>query len=360
MNAPSHKQEAPYRLHRAALQPLLGEACYGLAAKVINKEGEAGLLKFLQEQGLAPMWANALEQGGQSTFSSDFFDALHQYRMTATGEYLIQRNRLKDLRKVLDGEAIPHVVYKGVAIRERFYQEPSLRPAVDIDVLVDQRDRTKAAKALHKAGFLFQGKAENISHEASLIKGKCVIDLHWHILRPGRTRRPMSRTLIETRQDYGTHWGLSDEASFFVILVHPVFVRYSTTPLSSLMRLIDLLNLIEMDGWVWEKTLSLLDLAGLKTAAWITLRWLQLLTGRSIEEEKLREVAPGKVRQFYLNVWLEKNLATRLLEKPALVQTAFTLFAQDRPSDALRAIRLKKQAEKTAYEDLVNMESSLA
>jgi hypothetical protein len=40
----------------------------------------------------------------------------------------------------------------------------------------------------------------------------------------------MTNTLLEARQDFGSHWGMSDEGSLFMMLVHPVFTKYSTTP----------------------------------------------------------------------------------------------------------------------------------
>jgi hypothetical protein len=110
----------------------------------------------------------------------------------------------------------------------------------------------------------------------------------------------------------------------------------------------------------WEKTIELLEVAGLKTAAWITLRWVRLVTGSGPAQTVTEGLAPGKLRQKYLNWWLERNLATRLLDKPGLVQLGFTLPAHDKPKDALRAIRLKRQADRSAVEELQAIESKLA
>jgi Uncharacterised nucleotidyltransferase len=349
----------PLELHRAVLQPMLQAGCFDLVVRFLQHGDESTLLSFLHQQGLAPLWAQTLEKANTTSFSSEFFSSLHQARLQATGIYLIQTNQMENVRSILDSKKVEHVVYKGADIRERYYPEPALRPAVDIDVLIDQKDKERAIVALHDAGFSFHGKPENISHEASLVKGKTSVDLHWDILRPGRTRTPMSQALLESRQKFGSHWGLSDEANLFVMLVHPVFVRYSTTPLASLVRTVDLYRLMTEKSPAWAKTIELLDMAGLKTAAWITLRWLQLLTGHGPEKELWRELAPGKLRQNYLNWWLEKDIATRLMEKPAMVQFGFTLPAHDKVTGAMRAVLIKSRAEKSANEDLKKIESSL-
>jgi hypothetical protein len=354
----------PYRLHRIALAPLLPEttqqdienACMQ-AASVDEEE----FLGFLVEQGLAAMWDKALEMtDAANRLSPHLRNTLHKVRLQTTGTYLIHKNKLKLIREILDGAGIPHVVYKGADTRERYYSEPSLRPAVDIDLLVAKDQRITAIKAFRERGFDFHATVENISHEANLVKGATSIDLHWDIMRPGRTRRPIINTLLNTREDQGSHWGMSDEGNLFVMLVHPVFTKYSTTPQATLTRTVDLAKVLAGQNWELGKVIQLLDTAGLKTAAWITLRWLQLITNTTLGDSIIEAVKPGVARRKYLDWWLEQNLATRLLNQPGLVQLGLTLPAHDKASDALRAIRLKRQADKSAAAELRAINSSLA
>jgi Uncharacterised nucleotidyltransferase len=352
-----------YQLHSIALGPLLPGVSEEDIVDFCNQAAaldETEFLAFLHQQGLAPLWDKVFENPrAASQLPENFKNSVHEARMRATGTYLIQSNQLVTIKSILDVAAISHAVYKGAHTRERYYTEPSLRPAVDIDILVPDRQKIRAIIALNQHGFEFHATPENISHEANLVKGATSIDLHWDIMRPGRTRIPMTDTLLETRQDYGSHWGMSDEANLFVLLVHQVFVRYTTTPQATLMRIVDLVQLIGREKLRWEETIELLEMAGLKTAAWITLRWLLLLTGQSAELAVLEKLRPGKLRQTYLNWWLEKNLATRFLNKPGLVQLGFTLPAHDKATDALRAIRLKHQANQNAAGELQAITSSL-
>jgi len=52
----------------------------------------------------------------------------------------------------------------------------------------------------------------------------------------------------------------------------------------------------------------------------------------------IARIAPGPVRQRYLTQWLERDLPTRWLDKPARIQFGFTLFLHDGPPDAWHAL----------------------
>ncbi|RLA45916.1 MAG: hypothetical protein DRQ97_08825 [Gammaproteobacteria bacterium] len=336
-----------YQLHRVALAPLLpntGEADIAKACKAVASFGEQPFLDFLLQQGLGPMWSKVLEGSDDAhPLTKAFKDTLHQARMDTTGTYLIHRHKLTQIKAILAEANISHVVYKGADTRERLYTEPALRPAVDIDILVPEQQKVAAIKAFKQRGFDLYTSADIISHEANLVMGKTSIDLHWDILRPGRTRLSMVNALLESRVDYGSHWGMSDEATLFIMLVHPVFAKYGTTPHASLMRMVDLAMLLSKSDLNWQAVLRLLNRAGLKTAAWITLQWYELLTHLEPPSQLVAAIKPGALRQKYLNYWLEKNLSSKLLEKPIYVQLGFTLPAHDRFSDAIRAVRRARE-----------------
>ncbi len=348
----------PYRLHRLALRPLLADSDKGDITSIsaeVSTVGERAFLAFLHHQGLAPMWHQLLLQAaGDGPFSDEFRDALRRSRLDATGLYLAQKSSLAAIRRILEDAAIAHVVYKGADTRERNYTEPALRPAADIDVLVAERDKVAAIRAFRRHGFELRAKADIVSHEASLIKGGIAVDLHWDILRPGRTRVPIVDALLATRQDYGSHWGLDEAATLFVCLVHPVFAKYATAPQAALMRLVDLALILRKPDINREPVLQLLDRTGLKTAGWITLKWLEQLSG--IAQDGLSErLQPGAIRRSYLGYWLDRNLASRLMGHPLLVQFGLTLPAHDRARDALKAIDRARKLKRSRHADLQSL-----
>lgn len=354
----------PYQLHRAALAPLLPGAQVAQleqSCQVAATIGEQPFANFLLEQGLAPLWDEKIQSyRGDLPVSKLFRDSVHQSRMHATGIYLLQHNNLSKIRAILDQASIPHTVLKGAHTRERYYDEPALRPAVDQDVLVSKELKEQAIQALQSADFTFYGVPENISHECSLEKGRISVDLHWDILRPGRTRLPMAQTILDNRQDYGSHWGPNDNACLFMLLVHPVFTKYLTAPQATLVRQLDLVLLMEEGKPDWNVVFHWLEISGLKTAAWLSLTWLELITGITVDKKVVATLTPGPIRQHYLQRWLNHNLATRWSSKPSIIQIGFTLPAHDSLRDSARAMRASRACRKEGPNMLDALDKELA
>ena len=152
------KRRTQYRFHRAALAPLLPGATPVVLKQACEDAielGETAFSDFLHSQGLAPLWDEvlALQCSAASPLSEGFKESLHQARRHATGLYLAQHHRLKQIRGILDDEGIAHVVYKGADTRERYFVVPALRPATDIDLLVDDRSKIRAIQALQRDRF---------------------------------------------------------------------------------------------------------------------------------------------------------------------------------------------------------------
>jgi hypothetical protein len=352
-----------YSLHRSALVPLLPNAPAGALIQSCEHaaaSGEADFITFLVQQGLAPLWDEQVARVDSSLpFSQEAITKLHESRLHTTGNYLLQHHSLQLARNTLDEANIPHVITKGSHTRELYYDTPALRPALDIDMLVKPEDRLDAIKAFQAQGFTFHALAENISHECNLVKGNTAIDLHWDIMRPGRTREPMVTELLDNRVDYGSHWGLSHGATLFLMLVHPVFTKYTTTPYASLVRLVDLAQLLHRHPESAEDAVPILHKAGLATAGWITLTWLDLLTDSPQARSLAEKIEPGRVRRKYLHQWLANNLSTRLLRNPLLIQLAFTLPAHDTFKDAVRALMQTRRYRQAADATLAAMQKQI-
>ncbi|WOJ94271.1 nucleotidyltransferase family protein [Congregibacter variabilis] len=339
----------PYFIHRIALSPLLHGNSKEVLALNLSKVGVIGedtFVSFIAQQGLAPLWHDLLSQHDlQSQLSHRSLQALSRFSAEAAAHYLLQKSALPEIRAVFDAKHIEHAVYKGVANRERLYDNAALRPAADIDLLVGADNRDRAIASLVSAGYVLRPNADNASHEVNLQRGALTIDLHWDILRPGRTREPLAAALLKDRVDAGDHWALSPSAALFVALVHPVFAKYATAPQSTLIRMLDLSRQLPNDDRTVASTLQLLQRGGVNTAAWIMLWWLLSLSegatsNHTAAAKTLSEkTAPGTLRRAYLKLWLKNDLASALQGNALLVQFAFTLLAHDQLSDALSALR---------------------
>jgi hypothetical protein len=170
----------------------------------------------------------------------------------------------------------------------------------------------------------------------------------------------MVETLLHNRTDYGSHWGMSHGATLFLMLVHPVFRKYSTTPHASLVRLMDIAYLLDQHPESTDEARHLLQISGLTTAGWITTTWLHMLTGNSKARALADTLRPGKLKQKYLYNWLTTNRTTRLLDKPLWIQLGFTLPAHDTWADAIRTLQQAKRCKREARSTLANMQKQVS
>jgi hypothetical protein len=280
---------------------------------------------------------------------------LRKAHVSAAIGYLAQRAALDRLDGSFEAAGIAYVAIKGAHVRECVYPDPALRPASDLDILIMPADRRRAARALLDAGYSAHPVLANVSHEATFSRGLVDIDLHWSMLRPGRTRIDMTASLIERRQRTGRLWGLSDTDTLFLMLTHPAFAKYVCSPNMGLVRVADFLLWLNRRPVDWPAVLQLLDRNGLKTAAWTMLIWLRRLAphdaGTAIDGW-IDSLHPGRLRAAYLREWVARDLPSRWLNHPLLIQVAFTLPLHDRFGDMLHAVAGLHQSRKHRLRDL--------
>jgi hypothetical protein len=267
---------------------------------------------------------------------------LHAARLAAGARYLAQQLAIAEVDRLFNAAGIPYAVMKGVLVRELLPADPSVRAADDIDVLVSPADRQEAARLLVGAGFKMHLDPRNVSHEISLQTHTADIDLHWNILRPGRTRTDLTAELLSRRIRVNGFWGLSDSDSTFIMLVHPAFAKYVCSPHMGLGRVMSFLLWSSRAAAHWPAVMELLERAGVKTAAWATLTWFEALAPQRLQPllgSWRNAIRPGPVRARYLELWLRHNLPSRLIAHPWPIQFGLTAFLHDRPSDAVVAYR---------------------
>jgi len=311
-------------------------------------EGGPAFLEFVLGQDVGALWHHCLQSNGLlESLPADAAEALRQARRSAAVGYLAQRAALGRLDPLFEEAGIAWVAMKGAHVRECVYPDPALRAASDIDLLILPEDRRRAARVLLDAGYAAHVEPANISHEATFSLGAVDIDLHWHMLRPGRTRIDMTAELLARRQRTNGLWGLSDDDTLFLMLTHPAFAKYVCSPNMGLARVADFLLWVQKRPVDWAAVLQRLERAGLKTVAWVMLSWFRMLAPQSVAailDGWIDSVRPGRLRAAYLRQWLERDLPSRWLGRPILIQFGFTLPMHDRPGDVLHALRGLQQA----------------
>lgn len=302
-------------------------------------------LAFIDWHGLSSLCEDQLRRAGAlGRIPETVSQRLLASCRNATARYLAQSSALSRVAAALDGNEIEYVVLKGVATREEAYADPALRSTGDIDLLVRHADRQVVCRQLANLGFSAQAEMSPSAHEITYSRGQVDVDLHWDILRPGRTRRPLADALISRRVRGPKVWRLDDADTVFLMLVHPAFAKYVCSSNMGLNRVVDMLLFVRTRKIDWPSVADRLVESGLCTAAWCTLQWVRMLDpGADVAPDSfLRRIGPGRLRQAYLEQWLIHDWPGRLLgHADWLIQGAFTLPLHDRGADAWRALRYR-------------------
>ena len=318
--------------YRSALLAAFPDA--GLAS-VLEKSG-SDFVSFVIGHGLGPLWH---ERTGRDEF--------RDCRLAAEALYLVQEHSLKEIDRVLEEAEIEYAVIKGGASRLLLYDNPAIRTCYDLDLLVRAEDRWRSAAALVAAGYEAKPDETTIAHELVLSKGAVDVDLHWGLLREGRLRDDCASGMLEHRHRSNNVWMLSAEDALFVLLVHPAFAKHLAGWAMGLHRVADIVAWLRTQSFDWQEVCIRLRQNGVKTAAWATLRWIEVLAHPNVLpgiDAMMSEIRPGRLRRAWLDCWLRSNLSERMSNAHWARLLGFSLFLHDTPGDAMRALAGRNRA----------------
>lgn len=316
--------------------------------RVLDEGGEQ-FVSFVVDHGLGPLWH---ERTGRDEF--------HVSRIAAEALYLAQEHALKDIDSVLETAGIEYAVIKGAASRALLYSNPAIRACFDLDLLIRREDRVHAAGALVDAGFDAFSDAQSISRELVLSRDAVDIDLHWGLLREGRLRSDPTGDMIGRRRCEKGIWMLNADDALFVLLVHPAFAKHLAGWEMGLHRVGDIVSWLNTQSFNWDAVRAQLEANGVESAAWATLRWVDLLTCRSGEsprflvtlDKMMSDLRLGRLRRAWLDRWLRNNLSERTSNARWARLLGFSLFLHDKPGDAMRAFAGRRRAFRRGSADM--------
>ena len=305
----------------------------------IENTGEENFIEFLVYNGLAVIWSEYISQSQTKfVFNAELIEKLNREKLYSAAQLIRQKLILYELHIIFEKNNIEYILFKGGDLRDTIYKHPALRPVTDLDILVPEQESKRAIKLLVDAGFELNVKPENVSHETNLIKDSVTIDLHWHILRPGRTRIELTSYLFRNKVINNHHWGLNPQASLAIMLIHPVITKYLNSPVSMLIHTVDLHFLITKYDINWDEIEKIMSDAGTRKAAWCTLYWYKQMTGNSTIEKQLELFKPAFLNEIYLRFWIDHGLVQKLWNTRILIKIFFGLAIQDNLSDKINAL----------------------
>ena len=308
------------------------------------EKGGADFVSFIIDHGLGPLWH---ERTGREEFRAS--------RLSAEALYLAQEHALKDIDTALASAEIQYALIKGAANRLLLYENPAVRACHDLDVLVRPGDKARATMALTNAGFTAFPEARSISREVVLGRGEVNVDLHWALLREGRLRNDMTEEMLTRRRRVAETWLLSAEDALFVLLVHPAFAKHLGGWEMGLHRVVDIDACLRTQPHDWPLVGKQLKKNGVQTAAWATLRWVDLLSDQysfAGLDAMRTDLRPGRLRRAWLDHWLRNNLSTRTSRAHWARLLGFSMFLHDAPRDAARALNGRYRARRRSGADL--------
>jgi len=341
--------------HRLALKPCLGRLSKTESGELLAQIEDIGpqdFFSFLRRNSLEQLWREYLASMDLQDLPGQFepwLAMLREQALPMAAQQLKERKYLGVIHRLFEAQNIPYFIFKGANFRYTLYQNQTLRSSCDIDVFVPQAQKLQAVKSLLNEGFKLLVKPENVSHEVSLFKEGVGIDLHWHLLRPGRTRIDLGDFLFANREKFADgFWGLNHKASLLVMLVHPAFAKHLASPDSMLIHMVDLHRLLNISPEDWRTVTEILKESGTRTAAWASMRVLFNYTANNAGLEPARDmvssIEPGKLHRQYIDYWINNDLIRRLWKHPLLIRAGFSLALQDNLKDVYHALRSLRQA----------------
>lgn len=321
-------------------------------AQAIRGEAGADFLDFLRWHGLLGFWGQQLQaQGVMPQLPEPLALAIKTQMQADAAQYLLQSHALRAVGAAFDAAGVDHAVLKGCALRELLHEPPHLRSATDIDILVRPGLLARARQCLADLGYRCIDEGAS-AHEQTWQRGRVDIDLHWDILAPGRTRRPLADALVDARQRAPAGWRLSDADTVAFMLIHPAVTKYVCSQHVGLNRVVDFARFVQRHPIDWAAVDERVQATGLAPAAWAMARWLQHLGVWPADPacaQALAHWAPGRLRRQWLALWVDRDWPGRWTGRhDAWVAMGLTLAFHQTRADLWRALRARLARRGTA------------
>jgi hypothetical protein len=335
--------------YRAALLAVFPDVTFETLSETLDAGGP-GFASFVISHGLGPLWH---ERTGHEEF--------RESRLAAEALFLAQQDALADIDAVLCEAEIEYIVIKGAANRLLLNSNPAIRACFDIDLLVASRHRGQTTKLLMGAGFTATPESRSISRELVLSRAVVDVDLHWGLLREGRLRTDLTDDFLGRRRRLNDLWMASPEDTLFLLLVHPAFAKHLAGWTLGLHRVADIITWLSTQSFDWGTVRECLEQNGVRSAAWATLRWVQLLSMHHATarlDELVLDICPPRLRRNWLDYWLRNDLSSQMSNANWFRLIGFLPFLHDNSKDVLRALvgrlraRRRSEADLAAFRDL--------
>lgn len=229
-------------------------------------------------------------------------------------------SQLKKIAEAFNSKGVSFIVFKGVLLAEEYYGDVGLRPMVDLDILVLEKERRKAGEILGGLGYFipadydasFAGKYRSHIPYASEHRIRHSVEVHWALTQKVRFNLDMDAvwTDSETYDSEGVQVKtMCRERLLSYLCVH--FTHHLHYPEGSfrpkLIWLYDIDLLIGRDEVDWDSVLETAKRERTKTALYATLCLANKLLGTNVSEKVLDRMKPGFIKLKLLHFLLDDS-----------------------------------------------------
>jgi hypothetical protein len=316
---------------------------------------------FITWHGLAGLWSEALAAAGNTRTVSDESarDAIVvlQQRLASLQRHqvvhqLMQDAAMRTASDALSAASIAFVWLKAAAVRAELYARPGLRPSTDLDLLVLPADRNRAIAALLSVGGTRLASSDVSSHEEVVRIGSVDLDIHWHVLAPGRLREGVTEEILRDRVSNACGARPSNRHMLALALIHPAFAKHVCSRHMGLNRVADTLRMLRAWDVDAQDLRQIATAWGGFTGARASLYWLSKISnsGRLSQLNMAFNKNADSLIDTYLARQIDRNWPDAWVDRSRFVLgLTFSVWLQDSPTDAIRAMfaRLLRRRERT-------------
>lgn len=180
-----------FLVHAASLEPR-AELLSALQSQIGGSDEWDELLFYAKRNRVAGLILRNLDQLTHKTIIPETArTALRQLAALVADRYPSDLRNLASIHAAFSRAQIPYVLFKGAALVETLYRDPSLRPFADYDLLVERDRVSQAAALLEQIGYT---SSDPLSHDYYLRfhlhltflskNPRAFIDLHWCCVGP--------------------------------------------------------------------------------------------------------------------------------------------------------------------------------
>ena len=278
------------------------------------------VIEMCESHRIAPLLLSQLDENGRDACVPD--SAAGELRSLAVlGVALATRLRaaLREILFGLDREGASVIVLKGAALVALVYDDPSLRPSEDIDLLCTEEDFERVSRVLLSQGYHGEDDPtlpRRHSHEETYFErhffspdGLVHVELHVDSIKLGvkpRHSELLWQKALQIDVEGAPALALSVDDQVVMLSVH--LHRHGFSRLIWF-KDIDLIIRRHRDELDWETILAAAEAEGAGSSLWLTFRFLDQIFGTPVPAWVVKRLRPNPfIRWAFSRIWPEREV----------------------------------------------------